>query len=152
MQNGAPAKIAAKWLQPGIVLGFAMRLMCFGVLQGTPGIVAPSIQDSRVNAMTMWDHVQEEAVRIENQVIEAYDNIRFAYQVAQRLRELEKEPAGTVLQANVRRANYGRYNAGAAIRIVKCASEPLAAQPAETGHARYGEHCPTGHARLRRVS
>jgi hypothetical protein len=101
MENRSPIKIAAKWLQPGVVMGIAARVMCFAVLQGTPAIVAPSIQDTAFNASGMWDRVQDSAIHIGSQAVEAYENVRFVYHVAQRLREIEREPASAELQTKI---------------------------------------------------
>jgi hypothetical protein len=79
-------------------MAITMRLMCFALLQGTPGIVAPSIHDTTVNAITMWNRVQEQTVRIEYQTIRVYGNIRFAYQVAERLKMLGRKPATAEFQ------------------------------------------------------
>jgi hypothetical protein len=101
MQNGSPVKIAAKWLQPGVLMGVAVRLMCFAVLQGTPAIVAPSIQDTGSNALRMWDRAQKEAIHIGNHASEVYDNVRFVYQVARQLREMERESEPARLETKV---------------------------------------------------
>ncbi len=98
MQNGAPAKISVKWRPAGIFMGIAMRIVCFVVIQGTPGIVAPSVQEAGLNALITWDHVQKAAIHIEDRAIDAYENARFAYRVARRLREIDTEPAANELQ------------------------------------------------------
>ncbi len=98
MQNGAPAKISVKWRPAGIFMGIAMRIVCFAVIQGPPGIVAPSVQEAGLNALTTWDHVQKAVIRMEDRAIDAYENVRFAYRVARRLREIEAEPAANELQ------------------------------------------------------
>jgi hypothetical protein len=97
MQNGSPIKIVSKWLQPGVAMGIALRVICFAVLQGNSAIVAPSIQDTGLNALKVWGRIQTDTIYIGNQAIEAYDNIRFVYRVAQRLREMEREPVSDTL-------------------------------------------------------
>lgn len=98
MQNGAPAKVAARWLQPRIAMGVAVRIVCFAVIHGTPGIVAPSFQEAGLNALTTWDHVQKAAIRLEAHAVDAYENVRFVYRVARQLREIEREPEANGLQ------------------------------------------------------
>jgi hypothetical protein len=98
MQNGAPAKIAVKWLQPGFLTAIAMRMVCFAVIQGNPGVVAPSFQEAGLNALTTWDQVQKAVIRTEAQAIDVYENIRFAYRVARQLKEMEREPASNGLR------------------------------------------------------
>jgi hypothetical protein len=104
MQNGSPARIASKWLKPGVMTGIALRVMCFAVLQGNSAVVAPSIQDTSLNALKVWGRIQTEAIHIGNQAFEAYDNIRFVYRVAQRLREMEREPVPAALSERIIRA------------------------------------------------
>jgi len=101
MRNGSPIEIVAKWIEPGVVMGIVIRLMCFAVLQGTPAIVAPSIQDTGFNASRMWDQVQDGVVHIRSQAVQFYENLRFVNYVAQRLREMEREPAGVGLRTKV---------------------------------------------------
>jgi hypothetical protein len=117
MQNGSPAKTAAKWLDSGVVMGIAMRMLCFAVVQGNPGIVAPSIQDTSVNVITTWDQVRREAVHIEKQAVEVYDNVRFAYLVARRLNELQEEQKA------------GYLNVSTTIRLVKRSGAESIEQP-----------------------
>ena len=93
MQNAWPVKTGAKWLQSGVVTGLAMRILCFAVIQCAPGIDAPPVQDCSFSARLMCDRVEQQFVRVEKMAAEMYDKLRFAYQVAQRLRELERNPA-----------------------------------------------------------
>lgn len=99
MQNGSPTKVAMKWLQPGVLTGVAMRIVCFVVLQGNTGIVAPPVQDTGSNVLRMWDRIENGAIHIGSQAVQAYENIRFVYHVAQRLREMEREPTDAGLRS-----------------------------------------------------
>jgi hypothetical protein len=94
-----------------------MRVLCFAMLQGTPAIVAPSIQDSGLNALKVWDRIQADAIDIGSRAVEAYDNIRFVYQVAQQLRRMERETAAAGLTG--RSVNPGADEADATERAVR---------------------------------
>lgn len=89
------ARLISGWLQPllqpRLALGMAMTILSFAMLDRCTGVQVQHIQAADLNPVRIWTNVEEKATRVKNRAVKYYDNLRFAYQIESRLRDLEEQ-------------------------------------------------------------
>jgi hypothetical protein len=84
-ERGLLSKIAAKWLrsalQPRFVLGIAMTILSFAMLEHRTGVPVQYIQPADYNPMRMWHGAEDKVIRVKNRAVQYYENIRLIYQL-----------------------------------------------------------------------
>jgi anti-sigma factor RsiW len=88
-------KLLARWLQPflqpRLVMGMAMTVLSFAMLERCTGIRVQHIEASDLNPVRIWTGAEEKAIRVKDRVVKYYDNLRFVYQIESRLSELQEQ-------------------------------------------------------------
>lgn len=88
-------KLIAQWfqplLQPRLVMGMAMTVLSFAMLERCTGVRVQHIEASDLNPVRIWTGVEEKAIRVKDRVVKYYDNLRFVYQIESRLSELQEQ-------------------------------------------------------------
>src|SRR5579875_3744896 len=78
-------------LQPRLVMGMAMTVLSFAMLERCTGVRVQHIEASDLNPVRIWTGVEEKAIRVKDRVVKYYDNLRFVYQIESRLSELQEQ-------------------------------------------------------------
>lgn len=94
-RQSAFARLVSGWLQPflqpRLALGMAMTILSFAMLDRCTGVQVQHIQAADLNPVRIWSNVEGKAIRVKNRAVKYYDNLRFAYQIESRLRDLEEQ-------------------------------------------------------------
>jgi hypothetical protein len=102
------SKLAARWLQPilqpRLVMGMAMTLLSFSMLERCTGVHVEHIQAADLNPARVWDGVEDKVVRARDRIVKSYENLRVVYEIETRLRDLQDQQAAESEQAKHRRA------------------------------------------------
>jgi hypothetical protein len=112
------SRVASKWLQPLLqprpVMGMAMTVLSFAMLERCTGIRVQHIQPADLNPVRVWAGVEDRALRVKDRAVKYYENLRFVYEIETRLRDLQEQQEASQDQAS-RKAS-PRKNAGTANR------------------------------------
>ena len=100
-------KLAARWLQPilqpRLVMGMAMTLLSFSMLERCTGVHVEHIQAADLNPVRVWDGVEDKVLRARDRVVKSYENLRVVYEIETRLRDMQDQQAAANEQALRRR-------------------------------------------------
>ena len=80
-------------LQPRLAMGMAMTILSFAMLERCSGIHVQHLQPADLNPVRVWGGVEEKALRVKDQVVKYYDNLRVVYEIESHLKDLEEPPA-----------------------------------------------------------
>ena len=94
-RQGLLSRLASKWmqpvLQPRLVMGMAMTVLSFAMLERCTGVKVQNIQAADLNPVRIWGGVEDRAVRLKDRVVKSYENLRVVYEVETRLKDLEQQ-------------------------------------------------------------
>lgn len=114
-------KLASRWLQPvlqpRLVMGMAMTLLSFSMLERCTGVRVEHIQAADLSPARVWDGVEDKVLRVRDRVVKSYENLRVVYEIETRMRDLQDQQAAAQEQALRRRdaaQKAPRGNSGAA--------------------------------------
>jgi hypothetical protein len=97
--QGLFSRLTTQWLQPilqpRLVMGMAMTVLSFAMLERCTGIQVQHIQPSDLSPARVWDGVEDKALRVKDRAVKYYENIRLVYEVETRLKDLEADQSGT---------------------------------------------------------
>jgi anti-sigma factor RsiW len=88
-------KFVAKWLQPvlqpRLVMGMAMTVLSFTMLERCTGVKVERVQAADLNPIRVWGGMEMKAVRFKDRMFKYYENLRVVYEVEARLRDLQRQ-------------------------------------------------------------
>ena len=97
-RQGFFSKLTSKWLQPilqpRLVMGMAMTILSFAMLERCTGVRVQQIQAADLNPVRIWGGVEDRAMRVKDRAVKYYENLRWVYEIEVRLRSLQDESAG----------------------------------------------------------
>jgi anti-sigma factor RsiW len=89
------SRFITKWmqpvLQPRLVMGMAMTVLSFTMLERCTGVKVERVQAADLNPVRVWGGMEDKAVRLRDRMLKYYDNLRVVYEVEARLRDLERQ-------------------------------------------------------------
>jgi hypothetical protein len=89
------SRLLTKWLQPvlqpRLVMGMAMTVLSFTMLERCTGVKVQRVQAADLNPVRVLDGMEDRAVRLKDRVLKYYENLRVVYEVEARLRDLERQ-------------------------------------------------------------
>lgn len=92
---GLLASLARKWLQPFLqprwVMGMAMTILSFSMLDRCTGIRVQRIDAADLNPIRVWGGIEDKAIRIKDRAVKNYENLRLVYEIETRLNDVERE-------------------------------------------------------------
>ncbi len=78
-------------LQPRLAMGMAMTVLSFAMLERCSGIHVQHLQPADLNPVRVWGGVEDKALRVKDQVVKYYDNLRVVYEIESHLKDLEDQ-------------------------------------------------------------
>jgi anti-sigma factor RsiW len=92
------SRFATKWLQPvlqpRLVMGMAMTVLSFTMLERCTGVKVERVQAADLNPVRVWSGMEDKGVRFKDRLLKYYENLRVVYEVEARLRDLERQQEG----------------------------------------------------------
>jgi hypothetical protein len=89
------SRFAMKWLQPVLqprfVMGAAMMVLSFTMLERCTGTRVERIQSADLNPVRVWGGMEMKTVRMKDRMLKYYENLRVVYEVEARLRDLQRQ-------------------------------------------------------------
>ncbi|HEY6989688.1 MAG TPA: zf-HC2 domain-containing protein [Bryobacteraceae bacterium] len=94
-RQGFLSRLASKWmqpiLQPRLVMGMAMTVLSFAMLERCTGVKVQNIQAADLSPVRIWGGMEDRAVRLKDRVVKSYENLRVVYEIETRLKDLEQQ-------------------------------------------------------------
>jgi anti-sigma factor RsiW len=94
-RQGALSRLASKWLQPILqprpVMGMAMTVLSFAMLERCTGVRVQQIQAADLSPIRIWGGVEDKAVRLKDRGVKYYENLRWVYEIETRLKSLQDQ-------------------------------------------------------------
>jgi anti-sigma factor RsiW len=94
-RQGLLSRLGSKWLQPilqpRLVMGMAMTVLSFAMLERCTGVKVQNIQAADLSPVRVWGGVEDRAVRLKDRVVKSYENLRVVYEIETRLKDLEQQ-------------------------------------------------------------
>ena len=78
-------------LQPRLVMGAAMAVLSFTMLERCTGTRVEHVQSADINPVHVWSGMEMRSVRFKDRLLKYYENLRVVYEVEARLRELQQQ-------------------------------------------------------------
>jgi anti-sigma factor RsiW len=101
---GFLARLSERWLmpvlQPRLAMGMAMTILSFAMLVRCTGVQVQRVRPADLSPLRMWANVEDKAIRVKDQTVKYYENLRIVYEVESHLKDLE-EPSQTSSAPNV---------------------------------------------------
>ncbi len=92
------SRLTSKWLlpilQPRLAMGMAMTILSFAMLERCTGVQVGRVQTADLNPVRVWGGVEDKAMRVKDQAVKYYENLRIVYEVETHLKDLQ-EPQDT---------------------------------------------------------
>jgi hypothetical protein len=89
------SRFSQKWLQPVLqpkfVMGAAMMVISFTMLERCTGSRVERVQSADLNPVRVWGGMEMKAVRMKDRMLKYYENLRVVYEVEARLRDLQRQ-------------------------------------------------------------
>jgi anti-sigma factor RsiW len=100
-------RAARNWLQPvlqpRLVMGMAMTVLSFAMLERCTGVKVQHIQAADLSPIHVWGGVEDKAVRVKERLVKYYENLRVVYEVETRLKDLEQQQEAAQDQPSARK-------------------------------------------------
>jgi Putative zinc-finger len=94
-RQGFFSRLIGRWLrpvlQPRLVMGMAMTILSFAMLERCTGVRVQQIQAADLNPVRIWGGVEDRAVRLKDRAVKYYENLRWVYEIEVRLRSLQDQ-------------------------------------------------------------
>jgi anti-sigma-K factor RskA len=114
-RRGFLGRFAAKWLrpvlQPRLVMGMAMTLLSFSMLERCTGVQVQHIQAADLNPVRVWNGLEDKALRVRDRIVKSYENLRVVYEIETRLKDLQEQQTAANEQA-LRRSRAAKRTPG----------------------------------------
>lgn len=108
-RQGLLSRLTSKWLQPilqpRLVMGMAMTVLSFAMLERCTGVKVQNVQAADLNPVRVWGGVEDRAVRLKDRVVKSYENLRVVYEIETRLKDLEQQQETVDDQPRTRQDN-----------------------------------------------
>jgi anti-sigma factor RsiW len=78
-------------LQPRLVMGMAMTVLSFAMLERCTGVKVQHIQAADLSPVRIWGGVENKTLRARDRVVKYYENLRWVYEIETRLRTLQDQ-------------------------------------------------------------
>ncbi len=108
-RQGRVSKWVSGWLQPilqpRLVMGMAMTVLSFAMLERCTGVKVQHIQAADLNPARVWGGVEDKTLRIRDRAVKYYENLRWVYEIEVRLRSMQEQQAA---EAEAERATVQR--------------------------------------------
>ena len=105
-QQGRISRWMTQWLQPvlqpRLVMGMAMTVLSFAMLERCTGVKVQRLQAADLNPARVWDGVENKTLRIRDRAVKYYENLRWVYEIEVRLRSMQEQQAA---QSEAERTN-----------------------------------------------
>ena len=93
-RQGLASRLTSKWLlpmlQPRLAMGMAMTILSFAMLERCTGVRVGRVQTADLNPVRVWGGVEDKAMRVRDQMVKYYENLRIVYEVETHLKDLEE--------------------------------------------------------------
>jgi len=117
-QQGLLSRLATRWLQPilqpRLVMGMAMTILSFAMLERCTGVRVQHIQAADLNPVRVWGAVEDRAIRTKDRAVKYYENLRWVYEIETQLRALQEQPSEEALPPS-KTEEKGKTNGGTGI-------------------------------------
>ncbi len=91
------SRLTSKWLrpvlQPRLAMGMAMTILSFAMLKQCTGIEVKQIQPADLSPVRVWGGLEDKALRVRDQAVKYYENLRVVYEVETHLKDLQTDDA-----------------------------------------------------------
>ena len=88
-------RFVMKWLQPVLqprfVMGAAMAVLSFTMLDRCTGTRVERVQSADLNPVNVLGGMEMKTVRFKDRMLKYYENLRVVYEVEARLRDLQRQ-------------------------------------------------------------
>ena len=85
----------SKWLQPvlqpRLVMGMAMTILSFAMLERCTGMQVARIQPADLSPVRIWSNLEDKTFRLKDRAVKYYDNMRLVIEVQSRLKEWSEQ-------------------------------------------------------------
>ena len=92
-RRGVFSRLIGQWLQPvlqpRLVMGMAMTILSFAMLERCTGIRVQRIETADLNPVRIWGGVEDRTMRVKDRAVKYYENLRWVYEIEVRLRSLQ---------------------------------------------------------------
>jgi anti-sigma factor RsiW len=89
------SRFVRKWLQPvlqpRLVMGMAMTVLSFTMLERCTGVKVERVQAADLSPVRIWGGMEMKTVRLKDRMLKYYENLRVVYEVEARLRDLQQQ-------------------------------------------------------------
>ncbi len=83
-----------KWvrpaLQPRLAMSMAMTILSFAMLERCTGVQVQRIRPADLSPVRVWSGLEDKALRVRDQAVKYYDNLRIVYEVESHLKDLQE--------------------------------------------------------------
>ena len=94
-RQGLFSRLTSRWLQPvmqpRLVMGMAMTVLSFAMLERCTGVRVQHIQAADLSPVRIWGGVEDKAFRLRDRGEKYYENLRWVYEIETRLKTLEDQ-------------------------------------------------------------
>ncbi len=108
-RQGWLSRLMSKWLmpilQPRLAMGMAMTILSFAMLERCTGLQVRRVQPADLNPVRVWGNVEDKGLRIRDQVVKYYENLRVVYEVEAHLKDLEEPQDASTQQPRAAKPN-----------------------------------------------
>ncbi len=101
-KQGFFSRAVSDWLQPilqpRLVMGMAMTVLSFAMLERCTGVRVQHIQAADLSPVRIWGGVEDKALRLKDRGVKYYENLRWVYEIETRLKSLEDQQEALAAQ------------------------------------------------------
>lgn len=94
-RQGVISRLVSGWLQPilqpRLVMGMAMTVLSFAMLERCTGVRVQHIQAADLSPVRIWGGVEDKALRLKDRSVKYYENLRWVYEIETRLKSLQDQ-------------------------------------------------------------
>ncbi len=87
------SRLTAKWLlpilQPRLAMSMAMTILSFAMLVRCTGVQVQRIRPADLSPVRVWGGVEDKALRVKDQAVKYYENLRIVYEIERHLKDLD---------------------------------------------------------------
>ncbi len=99
-RQGFVSRWLSKWLQPilqpRLVMGMAMTVLSFAMLERCTGVKVQHLQAADMNPVRIWSGAEDKVLRTRDRALKYYENLRWVYEIEVRIRALQEQQAAAM--------------------------------------------------------
>ena len=92
-EPGLVSRLTSRWLtpilQPRLVMGMAMTILSFAMLERCTGVRVQHIQAADLNPVRVVGGVEDKVIRVKDRAVKYYENLRWVYEIETQVRALQ---------------------------------------------------------------